>query len=97
MIATYHRLAVRDAREILEYYESEGGNPLACRFYDDLIATIEKAVGNPHRFHPIDDRFRRADLDDFPYHILYEERSWGIRVMVIRHHRRHPRHGIRRR
>jgi hypothetical protein len=32
----------------------------------------------------------------FPYHFLYQERSWGIKVTVVRHHRRHPRDGLRR-
>ena len=29
-------------------------------------------------------------------HLLYEERPWGIKVTVVRHHRRNPNYGIRR-
>jgi plasmid stabilization system protein ParE len=94
--ATYHRLAVRDVREILDHYESEGGPALADRFFDDLLGGIAKAVENPRRFHPIDERFRRANLADFPYHFLYEERDWGIKVLVVRHHHRDPSYGTRR-
>jgi len=39
---------------------------------------------------------RRANLTKFPYQILYEERPEGIKVMVVRHHRRSPRYGLRR-
>jgi plasmid stabilization system protein ParE len=94
--ATYHRLAVRDVREILDHYEVEGGRALADRFFDELLAAIGKAVKNPRYFHPIDERFRRANLPGFPYHILYEERDWGIKVLVVRHHHRRPSYGTRR-
>jgi hypothetical protein len=61
------------------------------------MATIAKAVENPRHFHPVDEARRRANLRGFPYHVLYEERSWGIKVLVVRHHHRRPRYGTRRR
>jgi plasmid stabilization system protein ParE len=97
VIATYHRLAVRDVREVLDHYEEVAGRHLADRFYVDLMATNERAVANPRGFPPLDEVFRRANLRDFPYHFLYEEKSWGIKVTVVRHHHRHPRYGLRRR
>ena len=93
----YHRLAVRDVRNVLDYYESEAGGPLADRFFNEPLAIIDKIQANPRHFPPLPDTgLRRANLTNFPYHVLYEERLWGIKVMVVRHHRRSPRYGLRR-
>lgn len=32
----YHRLAVRDVRDMLDYYESEAGPQLADRFFSEF-------------------------------------------------------------
>ena len=39
MRVVYHRLAVRDVRQILDHYEIEAGTQLADRFFNDLMAT----------------------------------------------------------
>lgn len=96
MKVIYHRLAVRDVRQIVDYYESEAGPLLADRFFTDLLSTISKALADPRHFPPLGETIRRANLADFPFHFLYDEKSWGIRVVVVRHHRRHPRYGLRR-
>jgi plasmid stabilization system protein ParE len=97
MRASYHPLAVRDVRQILDHYETEAGSPLADRFFATLLAVIEKALENPRRFPPSGEILRRANLDGFPYHVLFEETMWGIKVLVVRHHRRHPGFGLKRR
>jgi plasmid stabilization system protein ParE len=38
----YHRLAVRDVREVVDYYESEAGTQLADRFFGKLLDAIGK-------------------------------------------------------
>lgn len=96
MKVIYHRLAVREIRQILDHYEAEGGSHLADQFFADFLATLTKARENPRHFPPLGELLRRANLADFPYHFLYEERLWGIKIMVMRHHRRSPRHGLRR-
>lgn len=93
----YHRLAVRDVREILDHYENEAGAKLGDRFFNDFLATVAKAVSNPAFFPPVGKTMRRANLTDFPYHLLYEVRLWGIRIIVVRHHSRNPLFGMRRR
>jgi plasmid stabilization system protein ParE len=74
----------------------EASPQLADRFFKDLLGTISKALSNPLHFPPIHESLRRANLADFPYHFLYEEKPWGIKVMVVRHHRRNPRYGRQR-
>jgi plasmid stabilization system protein ParE len=96
MKVIYHRSAARDVRQILDHYESEAGSQLADRFFKDLLGTVTKALSNPLHFPPISEWMRRANLPDFPYHFLYEAKPWGIKVMVVRHDRRNPHFGLRR-
>lgn len=40
----YHRLAVPDVHEVLDYYKSEAGRPLADRFFNGLLwAAVSRA------------------------------------------------------
>lgn len=96
MKVIYHRLSIRDVRQILDHYETAGGSKLADRFFEDLIATISKASGNLKFFPPFGGSTRRANLSSFPYHVVYEENLWGIKVMIVRHHQRDPNYGSRR-
>lgn len=97
MRASYHRLAVRDVRQILDHYESEAGSQLADRFFSTLLTAVEKALRNPRHFPPSGEVLRRVNLDGFPYHILFEDTAEGIKVLVVRHHKRHPAFGLKRR
>lgn len=96
MKVVYHRLAVRDVRQILDHYEEEAGRKLADRFFDTLLATLDKALTSPRYYPPVGERHRRANLKGFPYHVIFEERLWGIKVLVVRHNRRDPQLGLRR-
>jgi len=96
MKVIYHRSAVRDVRQILDHYESEAGPQLTNRFFNELLEMISKALSSPRHFPPLGELVPRANLPGFPYHFLYEEKPWGIRVMVVRHHRRNPQYGLRR-
>jgi plasmid stabilization system protein ParE len=94
----YHRLAVREVREVLDYYESVADKQLADRFFEEFLEMIRQIQAHPRKFPPqVGTPLRRANLANFPYHVLYEETLVGIKVMVVRHHRRDPRHGLRRR
>ena len=96
MKVVYHRLVPREVRAIPDYYEAKSGAQLADRFFIDFLETVAKAGANPRHFPPLGAVMRRANLTEFPYHFLYEERPWGIKVTVVRHHRRNPRYGRRR-
>lgn len=95
MEVIYHPLVRRDVLEILRYY-----NNISIRldedFRDELRAAIRKAAINPSRFPPAASGFRRANLKRFPYHFLYEVQPAVIRIMVVRHNKRHPQFGLNR-
>ncbi len=44
MKAAYHRLAVRDVREILDYYESEAGSSLPATCWSQLSESLKRGL-----------------------------------------------------
>lgn len=96
MRLAYHRLAVQDIRGILDHYEHVSGVDLADRFFAELVNCIKKATENPAHFPPISDNRRRANLPNFPHHFIFEETLHGIRILIVKHHRRRPEYGERR-
>ena len=92
MTVTYHPGVRRDVREALAYYEEESER-LADDFWECLTASIATACAHPERQHFAASGLRRFNLDRFPYHFLYRVESTGIRILVVRHNRRHPAFG----
>ena len=93
MEVVYHPSVKRDIVEALRYY-SEISPRLADEFESEVRLTVGKAAGNPLRYPPVDRGFRRANMARFPYHVLYEVRENSLRVMHVRHHKRHPDYNI---
>lgn len=93
----FHRLVQRDMSGILNYYTEEAPASVGDRFFQSFLEVVDKAVHNPKIFHPISAALRRADIPGFPYHFLYRETGQGIRILVLRHDRRHPGYGLNRR
>ena len=92
----FHRLVQRDMDGILRYYREEASISVADRFFETFICFVERALANPKGFHPAPEELHRANLPGFPYHFLYREMPHGIRVLVLRHDRRHPSFGLKR-
>lgn len=92
----FHRRIPSDLKEILEHYEQEAGTGLADDFYRELMTRLEIVGENP-KFFPVHQHgVRRANLNRFPYHFLYEIRSSSVWVLVLRHDKRNPTFGLRR-
>ena len=93
MEVIYHPLVRSDVEEVLSYYRKISTR-LADEFHAELRSIINRAAENPLRFHQADHGFRRANFNRFPYHLLYEVRPEFLRVMLVRHNKRHPQHGL---
>jgi hypothetical protein len=52
------------------------------------------AARRPGRYHVFKADLRRANLKRFPYRFLYRVVGDCVRVLVVRHNRRHPDHGL---
>ncbi len=92
-----HRKVRGEVDTIMDRYEGTAVPHLANEFYNELFLLIRKAAQNPGRFRIIERDLRRANLKRFPYHFLFRVVGDSIRVLVIRHHRRHPTFGLERR
>jgi plasmid stabilization system protein ParE len=97
MIVRFHRKVRNEAAEAQDYYEQEAGPEIAERFLAALLSAVQRAAANPRHCHPLDHRLRRANLKHFPYHFLFEVRDGYIYIIVLRHHKRHPSYGLKRR
>ncbi|MBC7852450.1 MAG: type II toxin-antitoxin system RelE/ParE family toxin [Pirellulaceae bacterium] len=93
----YHRSVQDDVSAVLNYYDEVSGPALGDAFFEEFMVYVALAVEHPTRFHPIDGDLRRANPDRFPYHFLYRIHGDTVRILVVRHHQRDPRHGLKRR
>ncbi len=92
----YHPSVRQDVAEAVRRYKAVS-EKLANDFIAELRRVIAVAGANPGRFHQVKLTLHRANLKRFPYHFIYREIPEGIRVMLVRHHRRHPDAGMERR
>ena len=97
MDVIYHKQIKKDLRTALSYYDAEGGRKLGDRFFGDVEAVAAKVIENPQAFHLATGGLRRAALESFPYHLLYESDEQRVYFLVLRHDRRRPNFGLRRR
>jgi plasmid stabilization system protein ParE len=91
----FHPLVKRDVIGALKYYNEISG-ALANEWQEEVRLTITQLSANPLRFHLVEQGFRRANLQRFPYHVLYEIRAQSVWIMHIRHNKRHPDYGMTR-
>ena len=85
-----------EAREFLDYYSGISGE-IAESFWRELWGAINHACEFPERHHFDATGLRRAPLERFPVHFLFKVFPEYIRVTVLRHDRRDPRYGSKRR
>jgi plasmid stabilization system protein ParE len=94
----YHVEARFDVLEIVEYFEREGGVEVADRFTTELELFIEMVAERPLGYREFKHGIRRANLHRFPHHILNQILDADtIRIISVKHDRRRPSYGFRRR
>jgi len=92
-----HPKVQADVFAIMEYYERVASPELADDFYNELRLFMLKAAERPESFSIRERDLRRANLHRFPYHFLFRIAGDSVRILVVRHHRRRPALGLRRR
>ena len=92
-----HPKVYSDIDKIMAYYEQVATMDLANEFYAELRRFIKTSVAQPGSFAIRTRDIRRVNLDRFPYHFLFSVVGDEVRLLVVRHHSRHPSLGIRRR
>ena len=87
---------------LIYHPEAEKELIAAARFYEDRVPTlggqfldaIDQAVAailkDPQRWRLVADEIRRCMVARFPYAIYYRILPDELRILAIKHHRRHP-------
>ena len=92
-----HPKVYSDIDKIMAYYEEVATPDLANEFYSELRRFIAAAAARPESSAVRKGEIRRVNLHRFPYHFLFRIVGDAVRILVVRHHSRHPSLGIRRR
>lgn len=96
MRVEYHPSTVDDVNQAATFYRTMRPG-LDSEFRAEIDAVIARISRDPLRFPEIEARIRRCIVHRFPYSVLYRVVDWDrVRVLVIRHHRRHPQFGLTR-
>lgn len=93
----FHRQVASDISRIIGYYEDVAGPKLADEFYSELRSFFQKAATSPEAYDIREHDLRRVNLERFPYHFLFRIVRNRVRILVVRHHKRQPSLGLRRR
>ena len=94
-VIRHPRLAT-DIRETALHY-AEVSERTLLSFWSELDVILGSIERNPRTHHFDSCGLRRANFKRFPYHLLYEVDEDTIYLVVLRHNRRHPEYGIKRR
>jgi plasmid stabilization system protein ParE len=97
MIVQYHPLTASDLNSAVSYYNRQRPG-LGDEFRSEIYAAIDRVCSNPFQFPVVEHDIRRSFVRRFPYSVLFRVvNDDTVRVLVIRHHRRHPSFGLTRR
>ena len=96
MRLSFHPSVQRDLSSILRHYDAIS-TKLGDQFFAELTSAFDAVLRNPQRGHVVDGTLRRLNLQTYPYHFLYRVLPGRVRVTIIKHNKRHPRVGTRRR
>lgn len=90
MNVEYHPLTVSDLNNAVAYLNQQRAG-LGDELRSEVYAAIERIRANPAHHPIVVDGIRRCFAHRFPYAVLFRVvRDDLLRVLVIRHHRRHP-------
>ena len=96
MRVEFHAQTTNDLNSAVAYYnELHAG--LGDSLRAEVYAAIENILLNPLQFTVVQHEIRRSFVHRFPYSILFRIiGTEAVRILAIRHHRRHPRFGLSR-
>ncbi len=98
MEVEYHPAVVSDLNQGFSWYETHHAG-LGAQFREEVYTAIDSIRENPKRYPRFRGGVRQCLVHRFPWTILYRviKRRATVRVLVIRHQRRQPLHGLGRR
>lgn len=81
--------AEREFIESVKYYEAQEPG-LGSRFRDEVVAAVDRIVGNPESARLRPEGYRRVNLRVFPHYIAYVIREQTLWIVAIAHAFRRP-------
>lgn len=89
MRLTYHPDAEAELAEAAQFYERKVTG-LGAQFQRDFDSAIARILVTPGRWRLLEKDIRRFLMRRFPYSILYRVEGDVLRILVVKHHSRHP-------
>ena len=97
MTVEYHPALAAELEQIRDYYNARRPG-LGLEFIDEFERLVLRLAANPGRWMRIEGDIRRALLRRFPYVIYFRQvDKERLRITVVKHQRRHPSDGRKRR
>jgi len=85
----YHPEAEAELIDAARFYERRVRG-LGGRFLREFDEAIEKILEAPERWQSVEGDLRRYLMPRFPYGIYYRVSDEELRILVVKHHSRHP-------
>ena len=93
----FHPLTASDLNHA-KTHDNQKRPGLGDKFRSEVYAAIDRILRNPRHDHIIERNIRSCLVHRFPYSIYFRIiETETIRILVIRHHKRHPQVGLGRR
>lgn len=92
MKVIYHPYAEREVIEAAQFYSSRV-SALGTEFLDEIDRAVQSICSDPTRLPVIEDDIRVFPVSRFPFGIYYRVEFDEIRILIVRHHSRHPDYG----
>lgn len=89
MRVIYHPDAEAELRKAAEFYEARVPG-LGARFLAEFEAAISTIQAMPEAWQIVEGDLRRYLMRRFPYGVYYRASESEIRILVVKHHSRHP-------
>ena len=96
MNVIYHPAIEHELRQIIDFYEDRSPG-LGIQFLDEFEKQILRIASMPTRWLIVEADIRRSLMKRFPYVIYFRVLNEDLlRVTVVKHQRRHPNYGLKR-
>jgi plasmid stabilization system protein ParE len=93
--ARFTSAANRDVKRALDYYKRVAGIKVAEGLIDQIESKVARIVRSPESYPIVAQGIRCANLDRFPYQIVYRIASSSlIRILSVRRQKQHPNFGL---
>jgi plasmid stabilization system protein ParE len=89
MRLSYHPDAEAELVEAARFYERKVPG-LGTRFRAEFDSAAARILEAPDRWRILEKDIRRFVMRRFPYSILYRVEGEVVRILVVKHHSRHP-------